>query len=182
MTRRKARGRRGGGTVFWDAARGCYTGQFSMGRDVDTRKRRRSPKVHAATEAECWELLDAMREEHRKTGMVARRDITVQMVVRDVLDNPPETGSRKSPSRSTGTPQSTSSRLSAACGWHASPPGKWMECSARWPGRGAQGAPSRVPGRCWCGPSGGPSATALSPATWPPCLSCRPRPGGCPRP
>jgi len=90
MTRRKARGRRGGGTVFWDAARGCYTGQFSMGRDVETRKRRRSPKVHAATEAECWELLDAMREEHRKTGMVARRDITVQMVVRDVLDNPPE--------------------------------------------------------------------------------------------
>jgi integrase len=60
-----------------------------MGRDVQTKKRRRSPKVHAATESECWELLDSMREEYRKTGIVARRDITVAMVVQDVLDNPP---------------------------------------------------------------------------------------------
>jgi hypothetical protein len=89
MARRKSRGRRGGGTVFWDAARGCYTGQFSLGRDPETRKRRRSPKVHAETETECWDLLDAMREEYRRTGMVARRDVTVEMAVRDVLDSPP---------------------------------------------------------------------------------------------
>ncbi len=59
--------------MFWDAARGCYVGQLSLGRDPQTGRRKRSPKVYAAAEDECWEKLDGMREELRKTGTVAPR-------------------------------------------------------------------------------------------------------------
>lgn len=83
------RSRRGRGTVFWDAARGCYTGQLSLGRDPQTGKRKRSPKVHAATEERCWDLLDEMRGELHKTGTVAPRDVTVEMALRDLLASPP---------------------------------------------------------------------------------------------
>lgn len=83
------RSRRGRGTVFYDAARGCYVGQLSLGRDPQTGRRKRSPKVTAPAEDECWTLLDEMRAELRKTGTVAPRDVTVEMVVRDLLANPP---------------------------------------------------------------------------------------------
>lgn len=83
------RSRRGRGTVFWDAGRGSYVGQLSMGRDPQTGRRKRSPKVYAATEAECWDLLDALRDELRKTGTVAPRDVTVEMALRDLLASPP---------------------------------------------------------------------------------------------
>jgi len=83
------RSRRGRGTVFYDTARGCYVGQLSLGRDPQTGKRRRSPKVYAPTENECWDLLDGQREELRKTGAVAPRDVTVEMVLRDLLASPP---------------------------------------------------------------------------------------------
>ena len=65
------RSRRGRGTVFWDAARGSYVGQLSLGRDPETRRRKRSPKVYAAAEEECWAKLDELRDELRKTGTVA---------------------------------------------------------------------------------------------------------------
>jgi len=83
------RSRRGRGTVFWDAARGSYTGQLSLGRDPQTHRRRRSPKVYAPTEAECWEKLDELRDELRKTGTVAPRDVTVEMALSDLLASPP---------------------------------------------------------------------------------------------
>jgi integrase len=83
------RSRRGRGTVFWDAARGSYTGQLSLGRDPETGRRKRSPKVHAATEDECQSLLDEMRAELRKTGTVAPRDVTVEMILRDLMASPP---------------------------------------------------------------------------------------------
>jgi integrase len=83
------RSRRGGGTVFWDDARGAYVGQLSLGRDPETGKRKRSPKVYAPTSEECWAQLDEMRAELRTTGAVARRDITVEKILRDLLDRPP---------------------------------------------------------------------------------------------
>lgn len=83
------RSRRGRGTVFWDAARGCYVGQLSLGRDPETGRRKRSPKVYAAAEDACWDLLDEMRAEARKTGAVAPRDVTVEMILRDLLASPP---------------------------------------------------------------------------------------------
>jgi integrase len=75
--------------VFWDAARGCYTGQLSLGRDPQTGRRKRSPKVYAPARDECWAMLDEMREERRKTGTVAPRDVTAEMVLRDLLASPP---------------------------------------------------------------------------------------------
>ena len=83
------RSRRGRGTVFWDACRGSYTGQLSLGRDPETGRRKRSPKVYAPTEDECWALLDEMRAELRKTGTVAPRDVTVEMALRDLMASPP---------------------------------------------------------------------------------------------
>jgi len=80
------RSRKGGGTVFWDEDRGRYTGQLSY---YDEAGRRMRPKVHAATEAACWEQLDELRAELRKTGSVAPRDLTVADVVNDLLAHPP---------------------------------------------------------------------------------------------
>jgi integrase len=88
-SKRRARSRRGRGTVFYDKARGRWTGQLSLGRDPETGRRKRGPKVHAATETECLDALDRQREELRTTGIVARRDTTVAMAVQDMLDNPP---------------------------------------------------------------------------------------------
>jgi integrase len=80
------RNRKGGGTVFWDEDRGCYTGQLSHYNEAGNRKR---PKVHAATKAECWEKLDELRAELKKTGSVAPRDLTVADLVSDLLAHPP---------------------------------------------------------------------------------------------
>jgi integrase len=80
------RSRKGGGTVFWDADRGCYTGQLSYYDEAGNRKR---PKVHAATETACWEKLDELRAELKKTGSVAPRDLTVADVINDLLAHPP---------------------------------------------------------------------------------------------
>jgi integrase len=84
-----ARRSRGDGSVFYDAARGCWVGQVDAGRDPQTGRRRR-PKVSAPTKDECKELVRRLLEEKRKTGTVARRDTTVETVVRARLDNPPE--------------------------------------------------------------------------------------------
>jgi len=80
------RSRKGGGTVFWDEDRGCYTGQLSH---YDEAGNRRRPKVHAATKAACWEKLDELRAELKKTGSVAPRDLTVADVVNELLAHPP---------------------------------------------------------------------------------------------
>lgn len=82
------RSRRGGGSVFYDQSKGRWVGQLSMGRD-ETGKRRRSPKVSAATAEACWEKLDEMRAELRGTGTVSRRNVTVRDVVEGLLARPP---------------------------------------------------------------------------------------------
>jgi integrase len=68
---------------------GSYVGQLSLGRDPQTGRRRRSPKVCAATEARCWDRIDEMRVGLRKTSTVAPRDVTVEMILRDLLASPP---------------------------------------------------------------------------------------------
>ena len=78
----------GDGSVFYDAARGCWVGTVDIGRDPETGRRRRR-KVSAPTSSECRAKLDALRDEKRRTGTVGRRDITVETVVRQLLDNPP---------------------------------------------------------------------------------------------
>jgi hypothetical protein len=80
------RSRKGGGTVFWDADRGCYTGQLSYYDEAGKRKR---PKVHAARETACWDKLDELRAELKKAGSVAPRDLTVADVINDLLAHPP---------------------------------------------------------------------------------------------
>lgn len=83
-----ARRSRGDGSVFFDASRGCWVGTVDIGRDPETGRRRRR-KVSAPTKTECKAKLDGLREEKRRTGTVGRRDITVEHVVRQRLDNPP---------------------------------------------------------------------------------------------
>jgi integrase len=80
------RSHKGGGTVFWDEDRGRYTGQLSY---YDEAGKRRRPKVHAPTETECWDKLDELRAELKKTGSVAPRDLTVADVIGDLLAHPP---------------------------------------------------------------------------------------------
>lgn len=83
-----ARRSQGDGSVFFDAARGCWVGSIDIGRDPETGRRQRR-KVSAPTKAEAKDKLDELRAEKRKTGTVGRRDITVEDVVRDLLANPP---------------------------------------------------------------------------------------------
>jgi site-specific recombinase XerC len=45
--------------------------------------------VHAATKAGCWEKLDELRAELKKTGAVAPRDLTVADLIDDLLAHPP---------------------------------------------------------------------------------------------
>jgi hypothetical protein len=45
--------------------------------------------VHAATETACWDKLDELRAELKKTGSVAPRDLTVADVIDDLLAHPP---------------------------------------------------------------------------------------------
>lgn len=79
---------RGDGSVFYDTSRGCWVGLVDLGRDPETRRRVRR-KVSAPSREECRDKLDELREEKRKTGTVARRDVTVGQVLDDWLANPP---------------------------------------------------------------------------------------------
>jgi hypothetical protein len=45
----------------------------------------RSGGRSAPTKTECKEKLDQLRDEKRRTGTVARRDVTVEQVIRDLL-------------------------------------------------------------------------------------------------
>jgi integrase len=81
---------RGDGAVYFDAARGVWVGAVELGRNPETGRRVRR-KVSAATRTEVRDKLDELREEKRRTGTVARRDVTVEHVVRDLLANPPRT-------------------------------------------------------------------------------------------
>jgi len=81
-----ARSRRGGGTVFFDDDRGRWTGQLSYYDEAQKRKR---PKVHADTETACWDKLDELRAELKRSGSVAPRDLTVRHVMDDLLAHPP---------------------------------------------------------------------------------------------
>jgi integrase len=74
--------------VYFDASRGCWVGAVEIGRDAQTGRRVRR-KVSGATRTEVKDKLDQLREEKRHTGTVARRDTTVERVVRDLLANPP---------------------------------------------------------------------------------------------
>ena len=82
------RGRRGGGTVFYDKSRGRYVGQLSLGFD-DEGNRKRGPKVHGETAAECWDQLDGQRAELKEAGRIAPRDLTVAHLVNDLMAHPP---------------------------------------------------------------------------------------------
>jgi integrase len=90
-----ARRARGDGAVYYDAARGCWVGAVELGRDPQTGRRVRR-KVSAATKTECKELLDALKDEKRRTGTVGRRDVTVETVVTGLLASRP--ASWRSPS------------------------------------------------------------------------------------
>jgi integrase len=79
---------RGDGSVFWDATRGCWVGSVDIGRDPETGRRRRR-KVSAETKTECRDKLDELRAEKARTGTVARRDINVEKIIRDLLAAPP---------------------------------------------------------------------------------------------
>ena len=79
-----ARRGRGDGSIYFDAARGCWVGAVSLGRNPQTGRRVRR-KVSAPTKDECKENLAELRDEHRRTGTVARRDTTVDQVVADWL-------------------------------------------------------------------------------------------------
>jgi integrase len=79
----------GDGALFYDKARHVWVGTISTGRDPVTSLRVRR-KVSAATKTECKDKLDALRAEYAKTGQVPRGDLTVEHVVRELLDNPPE--------------------------------------------------------------------------------------------
>src|SRR5438309_1263134 len=83
-----ARRGRGDGSIYFDAARGCWVGAIDLGRNPQTGGRVRR-KVGAPTKDECKEKLAELREEYRRTGTVARRDTTVEQVVADWLANPP---------------------------------------------------------------------------------------------
>ncbi len=82
----RSRRRRGGGTVFYDEDRGRYVGQVSY---LDEAGRRHRPKVYAKTAEACWEKLDELRRELKKSGSVAPRDLTVADVLADLLAHPP---------------------------------------------------------------------------------------------
>lgn len=82
-----ARRQRGDGSVFYDESRGCWVGLADLGRDPETRRRVRR-KVSAATREECRDKLAELQEEKRKTGTVARRDVTVGQVLGDWLAHP----------------------------------------------------------------------------------------------
>ena len=79
---------RGDGSVFYDASRGCWTGLVNAGRDPDTGKRRRR-KVTAATKTACRDKLAELRDELRKTGSVAPRNVTVAQVLAAWIERPP---------------------------------------------------------------------------------------------
>jgi integrase len=79
---------RGDGSVYFDAGRGCWVGVIDLGRDPQTRRRVRR-KVSAATKTEAKALLDALRDERRRTGTVGRRDVTVETVMRGLLASRP---------------------------------------------------------------------------------------------
>jgi integrase len=85
MTRRG----RGEGSIYWDADRGRYVGAVSYS-DPDTGRRIRR-KVSARTREELKDKLDALKQEKRTAGTVARRDTSTAQVVQDFLANlPPE--------------------------------------------------------------------------------------------
>jgi len=79
---------RGEGSVYYDAARGCYVAAIELGRNPETGRRVRR-KVSGATRTEVRDKLAELLGEKRRTGTVARRDVTVESVMRDLLANPP---------------------------------------------------------------------------------------------
>ena len=161
------RARRGGGSVYWDASRGCYVGAVSMGGGPVGGKRIRR-KVSVATEAECWDKLDELLQEKKRTGAVAKRDTTVERIVRDRLANEPQTVRSPITRR---VHAGHAERIIAAIGKIKIvqlTPGQveqrllWkMAKTARRPRRSA------TPGRCSPGRSAAPSGTAWSAGTSP---------------
>jgi integrase len=85
-----ARRARGDGAVFFDAARNKWTAVIELPRDSDSGRRVRR-KASAATKTAARELLDQMRAEKRRAGVVGKRDVTVAQVVDDYIAHPPAT-------------------------------------------------------------------------------------------
>ena len=120
MTRRNVRGRRGGGSVYYDKDRARWIGVLDLGADPETRQRVRR-KVAAGTEAQAWDKLDELRAELKKAGTVGRQDITVEVVLRTC--SPARRRGGRHPTRSTRTPtmRSASSPLWGRSGTPGSP-------------------------------------------------------------
>jgi hypothetical protein len=166
------RSKRGRGTVFWDADRGSFVGQLSLGRDPETHARIR-PKVFAATEQECWDQLDELRQEARRTGAVAPRDVTVGAVLAGLMASPP--AEWVSPLTLRGNADRIA-KITAALGkvrLHRLTVGQVerMPCPAA----------SAAPAPCCGWRSAARSATAWCTATSPSWPTCRAAPGACRR-
>jgi hypothetical protein len=104
----------GDGSVFYDTARGKWVGAVSAGRDPDTGKRIRR-KVSGATKTEARDRLAELREELRRTGTVAPRDVTVAQVVQAWIDHPPPRSGPPSRCGSTASTPPGSLPRSAPC-------------------------------------------------------------------
>jgi integrase len=107
-----ARRAHGDGSVYYDRAAGKWVGSVSAGRDPDTGKRIRR-KVSGSTKTEAKDRLAELRDEMRKTGAVARRDVTTGQVVQALVDTPPS--SWRSPN-SLAVYQQHATRIIAALG------------------------------------------------------------------
>ena len=82
----RTRGRRGGGTIFYDKDRGRWVGQISY---LDEAGKRQRPKVFGKTSEECQDNLAALRAELKTTGTVAPKDITVAHIMDALIEHPP---------------------------------------------------------------------------------------------
>jgi integrase len=83
-----ARRARKQGSVYFDAARGCWRGELDIGRDPKT-GRRVKRRVSAPDKSACADLLDELRVKFRTAGTVPRLDTTVRQLVEGALANPP---------------------------------------------------------------------------------------------
>ena len=78
----------GDGSLFYDKQRKAWTAVVDLGRDLDTRKRVRR-KISDKDKGQARAKLRRLLDEKAQTGTVARQDVTVERIVRDLLASPP---------------------------------------------------------------------------------------------
>lgn len=79
---KQKRGRRGEGTIYWDAKKKCYRGEISLGYTPSGRRKR--PKVYGPTIADVQDAFRKLREE-QDNGVKTVAAYTVAHAVRDWL-------------------------------------------------------------------------------------------------